>query len=771
MACEDKIHPLNVDPDSQPLGCSGVRFDDKGMVLPHSVLGSLDDFRSYLEAKGDTEFVKRIPNSPCDPPCRRHRWEAVESGCEASSDQRNMQSNALQNWHAHMMQRRRQQDYLSGLLNKPAETLIMNQTNHYREIQEQREFLKQVKPFIHSGYSYRVGNEFWSVPQHYGDEMSGISATLTRTEQGRREPVTHVGQPSSICQESGAGTVRPGSRTWGQGSYLQQQYQELGQFLPDTDMKKPDISALEVIGSGKPFTSVTVCHSPLVEKEAEQEMEQEEEETEKEDNLDPENDEAQSVVRIPALRFCGHLAPWTGNSATRQGEVGISTTIFFEAVTGEIVTSHLKMNNEGSTAIFYSWQRLPLPRSFHILQSKTKQLHFLFNSSSGVILPGDTLCVAFIFKSEKPGIETEIWQLNTHPMLLQGASMRVTLRGVSLYQDKTADQRHFIKTKLEKTVMVKVCKSIVSDVLRGVRTPERPSSPAELYITEEERFLNKNPKLQYRYQPVEDLKRLWQKVKPELTWDLSVDSLQQVVLSLPEQESPQDTITREKGLAQLNSLLLELSEPSELKRSHLSAAVIGQQLWVRLLDRMADEAMWLRSLLGLPERETGVDKKDVSLISDADLPGDASKDEKHEEKGGAAAKTARSASRSKMKDDNKEESKSPTTEKSVEEGKKRGKRREDAGKLTKEKQRKESVSLTDPERIDQPLPDVEPDKLDIYKRLLHKKVYALMEDLVDTLCDLMNEGDEEEEDTRGGHIAGTEAPLNIINQLQPSLFD
>lgn len=50
---------------------------------------------------------------------------------------------------------------------------------------------------------YHVGSEFWSLPQRYGDEMSGITATLTQTEQGRCKPVTHVGQPSSIRQESG----------------------------------------------------------------------------------------------------------------------------------------------------------------------------------------------------------------------------------------------------------------------------------------------------------------------------------------------------------------------------------------------------------------------------------------------------------------------------------------------------------------------------------------------------------------------------------------
>ncbi|XP_010767093.1 MYCBP-associated protein-like, partial [Notothenia coriiceps] len=51
-------HPVNQDPDSQPPDCTGsegFNFDDQEMVLPHSILGTLEDFRSYLEAKGETE--------------------------------------------------------------------------------------------------------------------------------------------------------------------------------------------------------------------------------------------------------------------------------------------------------------------------------------------------------------------------------------------------------------------------------------------------------------------------------------------------------------------------------------------------------------------------------------------------------------------------------------------------------------------------------------------------------------------------------------------
>ena len=49
--------------------------------------------------------------------------------------------------------------------------------------------------------------------------------------------------------------------------------------------------------------------------------------------------------------------------------------------------------------------------------------------------------------------------------------------------------------KLERLVIEKLCQSIVYEALQGVRTPERPSSPMDLYITEEQEFLRKNPKV------------------------------------------------------------------------------------------------------------------------------------------------------------------------------------------------------------------------------------------------------------------------------------
>ncbi|XP_077936561.1 MYCBP-associated protein-like isoform X2 [Gasterosteus aculeatus] len=293
-----------------------------------------------------------------------------------------------------------------------------------------------------------------------------------------------------------------------------------------------------------------------------------------------------------------------------------------------------------------------------------------------------------------------------------------------------------------------MCQSIVDEVLWMVRTPERPCTPAELGVNEEQEFLSQNPKLQYLRQPVEDLKRLWQDWQPERPWDLSVHTLRQVVLSPHGQESAQ-----EESLAQLNSLLLQLCEPRQRNHHKITAADIGQQLWAKLLDTMDAEATRLRDLLGLPVKDIWMEKNEKPLISGAGetrrLPIGhrrvesqvaENKDEKSEKKGEAAAEVEIIGI--------KRESQSALTEESVEDSEKKGDRKKEAGERPQKKQGKETASLTDilPDNVSQQPPDVE--LMDVYTRQLHKKVYVLMEDLVENLCDVMDDLNERDEQDR-----------------------
>ncbi|KAK3511076.1 hypothetical protein QTP70_030144, partial [Hemibagrus guttatus] len=650
-----KLLPKNA--ELQPLdytGPGGPRFDAQGMVLPHSILGSLEDFRKEMEARGEMELMKRIPdvNKQQQPLGFGGQKPEAKTKSRVHYEQ-DQQGHALNHWSYRMAERHRQQNFIStgrltggaadvlcyvpDLLQKPVEDLLMNQSNRFRETQEQRELISRGLPALHYGHGAPVGSEFWSVPQRFGDELSGITATLTQKERGHVKPITHIAQPHITRLESGnVLSERSASRVWSHSQFLKHRQNELRNVLSDLEFSQPEMDGLEIVGTSQPFTCESVeCCRKL---EQNEEDRSKEEHKENEDPLALFDDVMLDVELLPALRISDELARWTGSTTSHQGEAGVSVCLTFKAVVGESTCSHLELKNEGSTAIYYSWQKQELPHSFPEAKKHTHTQQFYFNTATAVILPGDTMKILFIFKTVSPGIMTEVWKLHTHPVLMGGAILQVTLKGTALYQDKTAERRAALEMELEHRVAMSVCRSVVFELLHGIRTPERPSSPAQLYMTEEEQFNSQNLNvglqkthynpnlditkcttiLHYHHEPVEALKGLWEQAKwskvkesgTEDVWDLSLSSLLQVVMCLPsEDEDTQEEsagLSREEALSRYNTLLLRLhqSQPSSIP---LTLHQIGLQLWREMLDGLASEAQRLRHVLGLPEnRNWGV---------------------------------------------------------------------------------------------------------------------------------------------------------------------
>ncbi|XP_059409338.1 MYCBP-associated protein [Carassius carassius] len=668
--------PLDLAPPYQfeYAGPGGPRFDVQGMVLPHSILGSLEDFRTEMHLRGEKELVQRIPDRQEPPPL----WleDENEDNTAHSETGRGHQSHALQHWGRHMTERRRQQDFISRFLQKPTGSLLMNRSSSFRRVQEQRDLISTALPALSAGHGHRVGSEFWSVPQHYGDEMSGITATLTQTERGKRPAVTRVAQPLGTRLESGNVACEEGNGGWDQSLYLQQRLQELKDVLRDFS---PEADGLEVVGSGLP---VSPRSSLLDEREDE-----DEEQKENQSPLELYEDVLTEVELRPALRVCGDLALWTGSTSSQQGQQGVSVRLMFETVTGQSVSADLELKNEGSTTIYYSWERLT--------QTHTLTQHFYFNSTTAVILPGCTKHISFIFKSASAGIMTEVWRLHTHPLLMGGASLRVTLRGVALEQDNSALQRAALEKELEQKVSVSLCGRMVRDLLRGVHTPERPSSPADLYITDEELFNTLNPHLQYRREAVEALRGLWEQVRGSgdaQPWDLSLNTLGQVLLSVCESDGE----SRETSLSRFNSLILELQQP-QIHSTPVPARDLSVQLWRELLDGLVCESVRLRHSLNLQEKNSWTDTSEQDK----------------ERRGGVLL----------MKDERRRMSVRELEEtRAVQEA---GSTR----KHVREERKTDPSFTTDHTHTLQ----------DRYRALLHTQVYVLMERMVDSLCDLLDD--------------------------------
>ncbi|MGH0118435.1 UNVERIFIED_CONTAM: hypothetical protein FKN15_054287 [Acipenser sinensis] len=685
-----KIHlvvarPAPADAAVQPLSYashSGFRFEANGKILPHSILGSLADFKKEAVSRGDTELAELIPDPP-DPGSR----VLTLGGCGKQSKapvrgQPNLpvsQTHALQNWQQHMAERKRQQGFISSLLQKPVEKLVMNESDNFRQTQEQRDVIDRSLPALHYGKGYRRGSEFWNQPQRIGDELTGLTLTLTQTEQGYPEPVTHIGQPRSIRLETGTilpENMDPSRRPWDKSLYLLQCREELKSVLKDLDFNQPDIEGLEVIGTGQPFTSVSVEYHPI-EEEKESEMD------EKENHPVRTGSKYDKWMRM-ILTF------------TENGEVGIAARLTFEAFVDDRATSHLDVTNDGSTAVYYSWKRRPHPPSFKEVQRERHVQRFYFNTSGGVILPGGMQRFLFTFKSGIAGIFSESWELCTHPVLLGGASMEVTLRGVALYEDKLVEVRQSIQRELEAKEALATVKQIVETLVAGVRTPERPCSPVDAYITQEEIFQRKNLKS---------------------------------ILSLPE-EDEEGRMCREEALSMFNTHFLKLcSNHYQSQRDLLYQ--IGLQLWRETVDRMVSHSMLLRSILGMPEKEVmGEYHQESSLTvvkekkeEKVDKKGDEKKSGKEDKKG-----AAKQSGKDKLTEERTASKKGKVTEE-----KKTGKSPVPVIKLTSSSESFESeppVSLQEPE---------DPVLQDKYRKKLALEVFELLSSMVENMSELFEE--------------------------------
>ncbi|NWI34598.1 MYBPP protein, partial [Sula dactylatra] len=486
----------------EPLSFSGPGlFDGCEEILPHHILGSLQDFKTEALARGNTQVADFIEVSHQDVMATALKEEHGGEKKKKVHQTPLAEHKALQNWHRNMAIRKKQEKYLGEILQRPEDELLMSISDDYRQIQEERDLIDQSLPALHPGKGYRRGSEFWSQPERIGDELTGLTMTLTQRERGYAEPVTHVGKPRTVRMET---SLKPPKRipfhlTWDRSLFLKHRRQELKSVLEELDFYKPDLDGLEVIGKGQPFTSVSADPFPCSTTS---------EESETLDSLGDYPHVVPEAVPGPSLDFCGQPARWINCTTSCRDEIGIAARLTFETLAGEKAESSLTVSCDGTAAIWYNWMRLP--QQIPSRETKGKRMPcFYFDTRPGVILPGETRKFVFLFKSERAGIFSESWEFRTHPLLLGGALLQVTLWGIAVYEDKLADLREKLETDLAAREGAAIVEESLKELLARIRTPERTPSPAGAYVTEEDLFHQKNPELHYQHRVVKQLHELW----------------------------------------------------------------------------------------------------------------------------------------------------------------------------------------------------------------------------------------------------------------------
>ncbi|XP_051852576.1 MYCBP-associated protein [Antechinus flavipes] len=688
-------HPATPEAATKPLDFSGPAeesSDGREQILPHKILGTLYDLKRIAIARGnmrlaemisDTTGMESVILSVPEEPKKKPRKVKVELWQPPS------QHKSLKNWKRNMTLRKKQQEVLSEYLKKPVNELLMNKGEGFRRVQEERNLIERSIAALHYGKGTEVDCDFWSQPEFIGDELTGL---VTQWPRGYRQPIVHVGKPQSIQMETGLPSTRePWFRfTWDKSLFLIDRRKELRSILKELDFNQPDIDGLEVVGKGQPFSSVSAQHFPGLKDVKESTSEQQ-----PSSPLPDYHDVAPMPFVGPSLLFCGKPACWLDSTLPPgEREIGIAVRLTFETMEGERTSSVLTVVNNGTAAIWYNWRRLQQPDAFEEFKD-SRQQRFYFNTKEGVILPGETKNYIFFFKSPDAGIFREYWEFGTHPTLLGGALLQVTLRGVALSQDILKEERNALSAQLANQAAITIVEDVLDELLRGVWSPERAASPVDAYLTEEDLFSHRNPQLHYQHQVVRELQELWneymvpspstppeeeeaaagqveeqpliakfsvgsyrsqisEKSKspvgesqralrrtlsakkesksslqssksvvlkvaddrkepeaepmelPEVSdttipeypkWNLCVDDFKKAVLELPEEEQREDALTR------LNKRALELCSEQKPLQSDLLYQTC-YQLWRDVIDGLVSYSMWLKSLLGLPDKDS-----------------------------------------------------------------------------------------------------------------------------------------------------------------------
>uniref|UniRef100_A0A8C6XBV0 MYCBP associated protein n=1 Tax=Naja naja TaxID=35670 RepID=A0A8C6XBV0_NAJNA len=526
------------------------------------------------------------------------------------------QHRALQNWQRNMAIRRRQQKRLCECLQKSESQLLMNFSEHYRRIQEQRTLIDRSIPAMYSGkviILQIILLVLFRSEVHPGMILSTHKAIYTLGN-------CHITFPERLYYTFHLNILillLNNRRKMNENTVL---------FLNFPFLRK-DLDGLEVIGRNQPFTSVSADSFSAC------------------DDVDNKESSEETTSYV--------------------GEVGIAARVTFEILVGDKAESLLTVSNDGTTAIWYDWRRLPPPFTFQEKITRGIQ-NFYFNTRSGVILPGETINFSFIFKSSSGGIFNESWEFSTHPELLGGAMLQVTLWGIALYEDTTVKLREDLEKDLEAREIAVIVEENLEELLNRIRTPARVRSPVDAYVTEEELFHRKNPELHYNHQVVKGLHELWNRVMnpqpvevyieeeqgkstvsetspskstadsqkspeeirkslssptfitkslgleelvdepsrtdteegalveeaPHVEWNLSIADFRQV---FPEEEE------REVALAQLNKAALELCITPLTTQEDLLCQICFQ-LWREVIDGLVNCSLVLRSLLGMPRK-------------------------------------------------------------------------------------------------------------------------------------------------------------------------
>ncbi|KYQ51572.1 MYCBP-associated protein [Trachymyrmex zeteki] len=445
------------------------------------------------------------------------------------------------NWKKWLADHKKQNRYIEFVTGRSQGEQLQNSSEKFRSFVEMKNLMEHAAiPMVSD--KYRGRPEFWKTPEFLPDRgdacLPEVSLTLSKKDLTFPSDLMHVGLPDLIAKERSLATQKK-EEFWKRSEYLKTRKLELAEEIALLVPKEPEMTTLAIQGHAYQKKKLPLLRMPLITI------------TESED--EPREDADQAVI----LKIQDREFVWQ-RSLFRMEPVDTDPIIWsltFTSKTNEQIEREIVLENKGTRVIEYHW-RYSSFRTYG-MSFERHGSQFFFNKTKGLILPGQIVKIKIWYRSRTCGVFTEYWRFITDPKLSFSTFMFRFWGCTTDTQSIELTNRQMIDEYLNHCIRDWTIRSIIEEILDRVEHSEPPEPPYEILISQSDLFASLNSCYHYHPNIVMQLYRIYSDVTGESTstWNLSLDSLRDVLLQI------KDTNYRRDMLARFNELCKQSLRP------------------------------------------------------------------------------------------------------------------------------------------------------------------------------------------------------------------
>ncbi|EGF81875.1 hypothetical protein BATDEDRAFT_87286 [Batrachochytrium dendrobatidis JAM81] len=575
-----------------------------GTLIEHTVLGDVDDFEEF-----DKLYSKSLPNldekadiiKNQELPITKHAEvnnenqkndEKVSSNVEQTDERKEWlqklhifqkyremrEENALSNWKRHSIEWSRIEERIGKSIKKPADELLMARLGEYREFVEERDLIEEALMLLEE---HNVN--FWKTGLRLGSDLLGLCFQMPSGGPRQQERLRTY-------------ELYNAKKTKKPSEYQEYRKKELEQVISHLDpfSKHDDGGYLEVVGRGTQDNSnveLTKEYMERLDRRASCKSMQ---------TLG-----TQPTTRAVTPKLYTHSDKECSDieGLVHGMQLMFSTKrMYFSVLLDQVATSVLTIHNCGTVAIHFTWVLMRHKNPLQVSAIYDNAQRFYMNYPSGVILPGTAYDFPIIFKSNTPGLFTELWTLETHPAMSHQQDLTITLQGLAIeknnYQQKCLDIEH------AQTVATKVIDKILSNINKGLKPKPYALDPNHTSFELRNKDMKANICLLFMAHQIRFQQHIYDQLVllanstfhilgKQITWDNSLVNLYEFMLEINQAD------IRSQHIEKLNSLVHEATLVTTTPRHSMLSALCYDML-IDIACKVSDNSDQLRSQMGLP---------------------------------------------------------------------------------------------------------------------------------------------------------------------------